>query len=130
VTSVNPLSKDVEDETDEDVQELEREIEEMKGEHSNCIDRMFPFGPTCAFNGIKVLTFFICSKNGSITSQLLNNMLQRMDDLLLFDRSDGGNHFLLCNGHGSRFEEPFLEYTLKYYRPWTCCRGVPYVTSV
>jgi hypothetical protein len=37
---------------------------------------------------------------------------------------------LLYDGHGSRFEEPFLEYTLESNRSWTCCIGVPYGTSV
>jgi hypothetical protein len=40
----------------------------MKDEHSNGIDRMFPFGLTCTFNGVEVPTFVTCSKNGSITS--------------------------------------------------------------
>jgi hypothetical protein len=72
----------------------------------------------------------MCSKNGSITSHLLTNMLSKMDDYFLFDRSNGTNPCLLCDCHGSRFEEPFLEYTLEYNMPWTCCIGVPYGTSV
>jgi hypothetical protein len=39
-----------------------------------------------------------------------------MDELMLFDRSNGISICLLCDGHGSRFKEPFLEYT--------CCIGV------
>jgi hypothetical protein len=61
VTGFNPLLKDAEDETDEGIQVLEKEI---KDEHSNGIDRMFPFGPTCTFNGIEVVMFVTCSKNG------------------------------------------------------------------
>jgi hypothetical protein len=91
---------------------------------------MFPFGPTCKFNGIEVPTFVTCSKNGSITSQLLTSMLPKMDQLEVFDRSDGFNPILLCDGHGNWFEEPFLEYTLESNRPWTCCVGVPYGTSM
>jgi hypothetical protein len=100
----------------------------MKDEHSKGV--MFPFGPTCLSNGIGVPTFVTCSKNGSITSHLLTNMLQRMDDVKLFNRSDGINPFLLYDGHGSQFEEPILEYTLEFNRPWECCIGVPYGTSV
>jgi hypothetical protein len=81
----------------------------MKDAHSNGINRMFTFGPACLFNGIEVPSCVTCRKNGSITSQLLINMLQRMDDLKLFNRSDGTNPVLLCNGHGSQFEELFLE---------------------
>jgi hypothetical protein len=109
---------------------LEEEIEQMKDEHSNGVDRMFPFGPPFRFNGLEVPTFVTCSKNGSIISQLLTNMLQKMDHLRIFDRIDKVNPFLLCDGHGSQFEEPFLEYTLESNRPWTCCIGVPYGTSM
>jgi hypothetical protein len=53
---------------------------------------------------------------------------------MIFDRSGGSNPFLLCDGHGSRFEEPFLEYNLEYNCPWNCpwnCFiGIPYGTSV
>jgi hypothetical protein len=100
----------------------------MKDEHSNGVYQMFPFGPTCTFLGVKVPTFVTCSKNGSITSQLLTNMLQTMDKLCLFNRSDGTNPCLLCDGHGSRFEEPFLAYTLESSTPWGCCISVSYGT--
>jgi hypothetical protein len=53
-----------------------------------------------------------------------------MDKLELFDHSDGVNPFLLCDGHGNCFEDPFLCYTLDGKRPWTCCIGVPYGTSM
>jgi hypothetical protein len=108
VCGFNPLSKVGLDVSDDDMQGLEKEIEEMKDLHSNGIDRMFHFGPTCIFNGIAVPTFVTCSKNGSITSHLLTNILQRMDDLMLFDRSDGINPCLLCNGHRILFEEPMV----------------------
>jgi hypothetical protein len=130
VTGFNPLSKDADDVSSDDMKVLEDEIEQMKDEHSNGVDRMFPFGPTCSFNGTAVPTFVTCSKNGSITSQLLTNMLCKMDDLELFDYSDGVHPFLLCNGHGSCFEDLFLEYTLEGKMPWACCIGVPYGTSI
>jgi hypothetical protein len=126
----NPLSKDAEDVSNNDMKVLEDEIEHMRDEHSNGVNRMFPFGPTCSFNGSEVPTFVTCSKNGIITSQLFTYMLSKMDDLDLFDRSDGVNPFLLCDGHVSRFEEPFLEYTLEGNTHWTCCIGVPHGTSM
>jgi hypothetical protein len=51
-----------------------------------------------------------------------------MDKLQLFDRSSGISPFLLLDGHGSRFEIPFLEYILKPDHPWKVCIGVPYGT--
>jgi hypothetical protein len=69
----------------------------MKDEHSNGVDRIFPFGPTCIFNGIEMPTFDTCSKNGSIKSPLLTNIPQRMDELMLFDMSKIIHPFLLCD---------------------------------
>jgi hypothetical protein len=37
-------------------------------------------------------------------------MLEATDDLELFDRSNGVDPCLLLDGHGSRFELPFVEY--------------------
>jgi hypothetical protein len=36
-------------------------------------------------------------------------MPKRMGALMLFDRGDVRNPFLLCDRHGSRFKEPFWE---------------------
>jgi hypothetical protein len=129
VTWHNLLSSDGQDIFGEEIKVLEEEIHPMKDEHSNGAYRMFPFGPICTFNGVEVPTFVTCSKHGSITSQLLANVLSKMDDYCLFDRRNGTNPFLLCDVHGSRFEEPFMEYTLESNMPWTCCIVVPYVKS-
>jgi hypothetical protein len=130
VTGFTSLSKDAEDVSIDEMKVLDDEIEAMKDEYSNGVDPMFPFGPTYTFNGSQVPTFITCSNNSSITSQLLTIMLSKMDDLELFDRSDGVNPFLLCDGHEIRFEEPFLEYTLESNMTWTCCIYVPYGTSM
>jgi hypothetical protein len=130
VTRFKPLPKDSENVSSDDMKVLEDEIEQMKDEHSNGVDHMFPFGQTCIFNGNEVPTFVTCIKNGSITSQLLTNMLSKMDDLELFDRSGGVNPFLLCDRDCSRFGESFLEYKLEGNTPLTCCIGVPYGTSM
>lgn len=88
-----------------------------------------PEGPECVFKGISVPCFCGCSESGSITSQLLAAMLKFMDDLNLFDRSDGVPPFLLLDGHGSRFELPFLEYITCKDHEWKVSIGVPYGTS-
>jgi hypothetical protein len=54
VTGFNPLSEDAQDVCGEEMKALQEEINAMKDEHSNGADRMFPFGPTCTFNGITV----------------------------------------------------------------------------
>ena len=67
------------------------------------IDKRYPQGPVCHFNGKTVPTFCCCSENGSITSELLVEMLRAIDNAGVFDRSDGIHPFLLVDGHGSRF---------------------------
>jgi hypothetical protein len=57
-------------------------------------------------------------------------MLKYIDDLEVFDRSDGVNPFLLLDGHGSRFEIDFLEYINSPEHKWTVCVGVPYGTGI
>jgi prepilin-type processing-associated H-X9-DG protein len=109
---------------------LQEEMHAMKDEHSNGADRMFPFRPTCTYNGVEVPMYVMCSKHGSITSQLSTNMLSKMDEYSLFDHSNRANPFLLCDGHVSRFKEPFLEYTLESNMPWNYSIGVLYGMSV
>jgi hypothetical protein len=53
-----------------------------------------------------------------------------MDEIDLFPRTpDGPNPFLLLDGHGSRFELPFMEYINQPETMWCVCIGVPYGTS-
>ena len=66
-------------------------------------------------------------------SELLHSMLKHIDDCCVFDRTDGVLPFLLLDGHGSRFELPFLEYTndmAEEGHKRCVCIGVPYGTSV
>lgn len=59
-------------------------------------------------------------------------MLRAIDNADVFDRSDGIHPFLLVDGHGSRFELPFLRYVNDAEgtgRKWNACVGVPYGTS-
>ena len=72
---------------------------------------------------------FHCSPNGSITSQILANLLEKLDQLEVFPRIDGVRPFLLLDGHGSRLELPFLNYINCPNHEWVVCLGVPYGTS-
>jgi hypothetical protein len=77
VTGFNPLSKDTEDMSSDEMKVLEADIEKMKDQHSKYVDRMFTFGPAFTFNGTEDPKFVTCSKNGSITSQILTSMLPK-----------------------------------------------------
>ena len=92
--------------------------------------KAMPKGPEVMFRG-KCEPCFCCnSENGSITGQLLKEMLAAIDQLNVFDRSATGlNPFLLLDGHGSRFELDFLQYINSVETKWECCIGLPYGTS-
>jgi hypothetical protein len=63
-------------------------------------------------------------------SHLLAMMLKRMDDLTLFSREDSlPDPFILLDGHGSRFDLPFLEYINNDQHKWTTCMVTPYGTN-
>jgi hypothetical protein len=56
VTGFNPLSEYAQNLCGEEMKALQEDINAMKDDHSNGADRMFPFGPTCTFNGVEVPT--------------------------------------------------------------------------
>jgi hypothetical protein len=93
------------------------------------INKQHPQGPVCRFRGKDVPTFCCCSENGSITAEILVDMLSVMDKIQLFDRSDGVPPFLLPDGHGSCFDLKFLRYVNNPATKWNACIGVPYGTS-
>ena len=93
--------------------------------------KMFPTGPECRFNGKIIPTLVRWSPSGSITSDILRDTLATLDHYKIFDRScDERKPFLLLDGHGSRFELPFLQYVTSPDHPWMVCQGVPYGTSL
>jgi hypothetical protein len=97
--------------------------------NSHGIDKFYPYGPTCVVGGKSVEAYVTCSESGSITSDILTNVLKYLDKKLDFDRSEA-DPFLLLDGHGSRFELPFLDYINNPSSKWTVCIGVPYGTNL
>jgi hypothetical protein len=92
--------------------------------------KRYPGAPTCNFRGTIVPPFVCCSPKGGITSELLKSMLERMDSLNLFPRVEGGPiPFLLLDGHGSRFQLPFMRYIADKEHKWKVCIGVPNGTA-
>ena len=53
-----------------------------------------------------------------------------MDNLNLFPRIEGLTPFVLLDGHGSRFELPFLEYINNPEHEWAVTIGVLYGTAI
>ena len=62
-------------------------------------------------------------------SEILEEALKTLDLLGVFQSHDNTNPFLLVDGHGSRFEIPFLPYINDPSHQWVFCIGVPYRTS-
>jgi len=98
-------------------------------ENSHGPDKYYPYGPTCHPNGKVVETLVTCSENGSITSEILSQVLKHLDTHLCWDRTEA-TPFLLLDGHGSRFELPFLDYIRNDETKWKVCIGVPYGTNL
>ena len=92
--------------------------------------KMFPCGPTCTFKGRDIPCFCRWSANGSVTSKILKEILETLDFYGVADREGGTLPFLLLDGHGSRFELPFLDYITEKPHEWCVVIGVPYGTSL
>jgi hypothetical protein len=92
-------------------------------------NKFYPYGPTCFLNGKEIEAYVTCSESGSITSNILKDVLTYLDNKLAFNRSEA-DPFLLLDGHGSRFELPFLDYINNEETKWTVCIGVPYGTNL
>ena len=98
-------------------------------ENSHGPEKYYPYGPTCHVNGKVVETLVTCSESGSITSEILTQVLTHLDTHLCWDRVEA-TPFLLLDGHGSRFELPFLNYIRSEETKWKVCIGVPYGTNL
>ena len=55
-------------------------------DNQNGLDKLFPLGPSCDYNGQIIPCFIGCSENGSITSKLLTNMVKHIEEYAKFDQ--------------------------------------------
>ena len=93
-------------------------------------NKKFPGGPTCTFQGKQIPCLTRWSPKGSITAEILIDILSTLDHYGVFERSQGQKPFLLLDGHGSRFASSFLKYIMHPDHPWAVCIGVPYGTAL
>ena len=94
------------------------------------VGKLYPGGPTCVFQGTEIPCLTRWSPSGSITADILVDILASMDYYGVCDRSQGRKPFLLLDGHGSRFQESFLSYVIDPRHEWVVCIGVPYGTAL
>ena len=92
--------------------------------------KRYPGGPTCDFRGKKVPCLTRWSPKGSITSDILIDVLASLEFYGVIDRTDGRKPFLLIDGHNSRFQLNFLSYVIDPAHEWVVCIGVPYGTAL
>jgi hypothetical protein len=87
----------------------------------------------CFFRGKEVPALVAMTKKGSMTSEVLALVLQRLDDLEVYERVEGGPiPFGLFDAHDTRLQVPFLEKANKkmHGRPMRkICIGLPNGTS-
>jgi hypothetical protein len=93
--------------------------------------KLFPGGPTCHFKGKEIQSMVRFTESGGINSSILTEILAKLDGIGIYKekREMGMTPFLLVDGHGSRFELPFLDYIHNPEHPWTVAIGVPYGTA-
>ena len=65
-----------------------------------------------------------------MTSEMLKDSVKTLGTLEIFDRSIGITPLLLLDGHGSRMELPFLQYSNYPLHLWISLIGIPYGTSL
>ena len=92
--------------------------------------KLFPGGPVCDFQGKKIPCFCRWSPKGSITTEILRDILATLDKLEVYERKDGIIPCVLLDGHGSRFGLPFLQYITDPEHEWCVVIGVPYGTAL
>ena len=72
--------------------------------------KVFPGTPKCTFRGKEVDSLVTCSPKGSITSEILKQIFERLDDLGVYERTEGRVPMALFDAHDSRLQVPFLRY--------------------
>ena len=87
--------------------------------------KLFPTGPECQYKGKTIPCMCRWSKNGSMTGEILKDVVHTLDTYQLFNRSNGKKPFFLLDGHNSRLSEPFVKYVLDIKHEWMICFGVP-----
>ena len=71
--------------------------------------KALPGAPKCYFRGKWIPAVVTLSKSGSVSSDILVDVLKHLDNLGIYDRTEHGPiPFLLLDAHNSRLQQPFL----------------------
>jgi hypothetical protein len=95
--------------------------------------KALPGLPTCNFRGKEIPALLVATPKGSMTSEILKTALKVIDDLGIYERTEGGPvPMCIFDGHESRLQLPFLQYVnqQKHGRSlWKACIGLPNGTT-
>jgi len=94
--------------------------------------KVFPGGPSCFVNGVEIPCLCVCSSNGSVTEEILTQILQKLDEYKLTKRdlSESLYPMLIVDGHGSRLGLQFLSYINELSTKWMVVLGAPCATNL
>ena len=93
--------------------------------------RYFPGAPVCHFRGIDIQAISYTSASGSMTPQILVNVLKYLDQLKVFPRKEGGpKPVIILDGHATRLSYDFLKYINDKNHYWFANLGTPYLTHL
>jgi hypothetical protein len=92
--------------------------------------KQYPGGPSCIFNGKEIPCMVELSPGGGMTGKILTNIFKTLDELQVFERTNGKRPFILLDGHATRFDCEFLNYVNDDQHRWSVCIGVLYGTSL
>lgn len=82
--------------------------------------RRFPGPISCEFNGITIPSLVFASKGGGVNEDILVASLKHLDNLNVFPRQEGiPDPTLFVDGHGSRLQPKFVQYTNNLKDNWT-----------
>ena len=91
--------------------------------------KYFPGGPVCNFRGQAIPSRTYKTPKGSITTEILIDILRVLDELKVFPRN-GVNPVVLVDGHETRLKPDFIEYINNNEHKWSVNLGVPYCTNL
>ena len=92
--------------------------------------KLFPCGPECTYNGKTIPCMCRWNKNGSMTSEILRDIVNTLDIHNLFDCTNSKKPFFLLDSHNPRLSEPFVTCIRDTEHEWCVCFGVPYATNL
>jgi len=93
--------------------------------------KLHPRGPVCVVNNIEVPCCCACSPFGGIASIILADVFRYLDHLGVCPRGNGiPGPSLVLDGHGSRFDLPFLQHINQHDHKWEANVGNPCCTDL